>query len=425
MSTPFSGYDDVDDLTVLGSAINTHKSALNDANVTSAARLKLALSGAIVGLVNTTPGASDEIKVKTRTQIQNTLAEVLETRGLEGLAQVLHMAPAAKSTSTPAASLGAGTGTATPDPVDPETARKLALADTFIAACGGNLANAERNVKPIALYLPNAQFMRYVEAVFAEVNNPAKTGVYVMNDPSTNEVILSTTYKAEQDRVAYRDAFEALLAGVFGPGKLPSGDYSKQLSAAQVQLSSMGTGTTSDAAELFKLVTTRHLPYDPTKGSIAAYLAEVENRLREQGATSFLDACGNADGVKEPRNGRSNADYLAALMQKGKLGGGNIGDFLDKIGTTCTMPRYTGESDEDYAKRIFGMAARDHKTFGDMYTWLEDLGVEKAKMNNTTVFDLFVLYVQIHNNGVKSFNELSALKKGTTTLKKHPLPKAS
>lgn len=346
MSTPFSGYDDVDDLTVLGSAINTHKTALNDANVKSAARLKLALSGAIVGLVNTTPGASDEIKVTTRTQIQNTLAEVLETRGLEGLAQVLHMAPAAKPTSTPVASLGAGTGVATPDPADPETARKVAIADTLIAACGGNVDNAERNAKAISQYLPNAQFMRYVITTFSLVNDP-KNGVYVMNDPATNEVVLSTTYKAEQDRDAYRTAFEQLLTGMFGAGNLPSGDRSKQLSAARAKLASMSTAPSGDIAQLTELrdKVAAGLRVQQGTMSVDKWHEEVVKasewyyNARDYLATLATDTAG-AFKLDPTKVGKMNATQIAeALIEEARKQGGDtdaIRDYLKKVGLKST-----------------------------------------------------------------------------------------
>lgn len=250
--------------------------------------------------------------------------------------------------------------------------------------------------------------------------------VMVSHRPVPNSIVENGRYN---ERVL--TALKAVYKVVTGKDTLPA-DPKDAAHTMVTEISKLKATPIAPAAteadEFYKLVT-RMEAHDPTTESVQDYLTRVVTNLRGQGVTAFLNAIGKTEGV-DRLDKESNEDYLGRLIKKGKVGGGNIGDFLDKIGKASTMTRKSGESDEDYATRIFGMAARDHKTFVDMYTWLKKLGVDTVLMDGTDAFTLFTLYVQIRNTAITKHNKGLGVKgvgslKNLTPLSEHPVPTAS
>jgi hypothetical protein len=273
-------FDNLDDFSTIGATVNERKTKLNLAARENTGDLYLALQEAIAAYVNSNPADTDSMKARKRAHLTGGVADLLTTNGIAGLVSVLNLTHPETMGDEPK---GLGGGKPAPvktDTVDPETTRKVAMADAIIAACAGDVDRAEKNTKTFAHFLPNGQFMRFMMSSWFLVNDQ-NSGVNLMNDPDTKEVVLSSHHKAEQERKGFEHVFETLLVELFGQGNLPSGDRSKQLSAAIVKIDDLGkTGTLDEATILAEVVKVTGVP-----------------SVKDDTLKKYLDRIGNAELV--------------------------------------------------------------------------------------------------------------------------------
>lgn len=246
--------------------------------------------------------------------------------------------------------------------------------------------------------------------------------------------LVPAQWVADQD---YRDrlqtAFNALLMELSVP---ITGDPAHRVTEARDVIRKLraipATPVTTGADELYTLLTTK-LSHDPKTESPKDYLARVELLLQSTGARTVLTEIGTHLGIdwKKDSTGKVNEspkDYRDRLMAAMKSTDGNIGDFLDKIGTnpSINLVRNTGETDQAYAERIFMGAADYTWTYNTIYTWLKDelrIPEDEIKKVGGSPLKLFVGYVKVHNESARVFNNLSGMKKMSHTLVEHPLPR--
>jgi hypothetical protein len=212
------------------------------------------------------------------------------------------------------------------DSVDPETARKLAIADKLILVSGG-LDGAEKNAAAYTTLLGDTQLRKFL---FQTQTDVASGKVFVMTDADEpSRVILSNHHKTEQMRDKYRDAFEALLSELFG--HVPGGDVSKQKSAGLTKVTDLQSGSTSTTTPtedqiLAKLVALTGEPKKTADEKLADYVTRVTTSTGGNAELKLYDQIASMIAFKRPAKQADDA-YRAAVMTE-------LGNFATAYTTT-------------------------------------------------------------------------------------------